>query len=429
MFSESPEVLIAGAGPVGLFTALALTRREIPVRIVDTGIWSCKHSYALALHPQSLKLLQDFGLAARVLQTAYPVHHIGLYDAASRRARIILDPSSCLAVVRQEAIEDLLEQELQESGIHVSWRHEVASLTPARDNVAASIKKFEKDSRGYIVAHTEWVVAKTIDLEVPYVVGADGYNSIVRRTLNIGFPEVAPAQYYAVFEFKTDADLQNEMRLVLGDTTTDVLWPLPGGHCRWSFQLPDYHDPEAERLKDHLLTAGFGYFPTERVKDRAPSTSWGHLPVLEEEHLYALIAERAPWFTGKIEGVTWRTVMRFERRLAPSYGQGRMWLAGDAAHLTGPAGIQSMNVGFFEANDLAEAIPNILRNAGSLDQLSAYNNRWTSAWRQLHGLDGGFQPQPGCDPWVRDHAAQLVSCLPAHGPELTALAQQLKLQI
>jgi 2-polyprenyl-6-methoxyphenol hydroxylase-like FAD-dependent oxidoreductase len=429
MLFSDPEVLIAGAGPVGLFAALALARRELNVQIVDTGVWPCKHSYALALHPQTLKLLQEFGLAARVLQTAYPVRTIGLFDNASRRAQLHLDSSAFLAVVRQEAIEHILEKALQELGVHVSWRHELSAVTPERDSVSATVKKYEKDSRGYIVAHSEWVVAKTTSLDVPFLIGADGYNSIVRRTLDIGFPEVAPAQYYAVFEFKSDIDLQNEMRLVLGDSTTDVLWPLPDGHCRWSFQLPEYHDPEAERLKDHLLAAGFGYFPTERIKDRSPSTGAGHLPVLEEQQLYRLIAERAPWFTGKIENVSWRTVMRFERRLVPSYGQGRMWLAGDAAHLTGPAGIQSMNVGLFEANDLANALHSILRNAGSLDSLAAYSTRWNTEWRQLHGLDGGFKPQAGCDPWVRDHAAQLVSCLPGHGPEHVALAQQLKLQL
>jgi 2-polyprenyl-6-methoxyphenol hydroxylase-like FAD-dependent oxidoreductase len=55
MFGDkTPQVLIAGAGPVGLFTALCLARRGVGVRIVDTGVWGCTHSYALALHAQTL---------------------------------------------------------------------------------------------------------------------------------------------------------------------------------------------------------------------------------------------------------------------------------------------------------------------------------------------------------------------------------------
>jgi 2-polyprenyl-6-methoxyphenol hydroxylase-like FAD-dependent oxidoreductase len=433
MFLETPEVLVAGAGPVGLFTALALAKREIGVHIVDTGVWACKHSYALALHPQSLALFEEFGLRERMLEDSYPIASIGLYDASGRGTGLqvgtVSDPTSCLAVVRQEVIEEQLEKALNELSVNVSWRHEVARIAPAADNVEVTVQKFERQSMGYAVAHTEWVVAKTTTQEVPYVVGADGYNSLVRRTLNLGFPEVGPAQYYAVFEFKTDASLQNELKLVLGDSTTDVCWPLPDGYCRWSFQLLDYQDEEGERLKDHMLKAGFGYFPTERIKDRSPSTGAGHLPVLEEKHLHKLLAERAPWFKGKVENVTWRTVMRFERRLATSFGAGRLWLAGDAAHLTGPAGILSMNAGFFEGRDLAVALARNLRGDGSPAEFTAYNDKWTAAWRQLQGMTGGFTPQPDADPWVRAHAGQLVTCLPAHGAELAGLAGQLKLTV
>jgi 2-polyprenyl-6-methoxyphenol hydroxylase-like FAD-dependent oxidoreductase len=239
----------------------------------------------------------------------------------------------------------------------------------------------------------------------------------VRRAANIDFPEVGAARYYAVFEFKSDYDARNEMRLALGEQTTDVLWPIPGGFCRWSFELPGYSDPDADRLHEYLQAYGL---PAKRTKDRMALATQG--PALEESALPQLIAERAPWFTASVGDITWRTIVRFERRLATAFGRGRMWIAGDAAHLTGPVGMQSFNSGIAEARDLTDAIA-----AGDAGKLRRYNDTWTNVWRQLHGLDGGLQASADADPWVRSRADRLLACLPALGGDLTPLARQLGL--
>jgi 2-polyprenyl-6-methoxyphenol hydroxylase-like FAD-dependent oxidoreductase len=234
---------------------------------------------------------------------------------------------------------------------------------------------------------------------------------------------LGPAQYFAVFEFKTKADVGHEVRLVFDDGATSVLWPLPNGYCRWSFELPDYHDADTEMMKDRLHAAGLGYFPTERPKEREALGASNYPAVLDETSLHNLLAERAPWFLGAIDHVTWRTIVRFERRLTSSFGAGRCWLAGDAAHITGPAGIQSMNLGMQEAEELAAAVA-----SGSQGAFEAYNSHWTQTWRQLHGVESPLRPGPATDPWVGQHAAALTSCLPAHGAELAELAGQLGLR-
>ena len=412
---SNPEVLIAGAGPVGLFAALALTRRGIRVGIADKGWRAGTHSFALALHPQSLGLLQEAGLLEEVMDQALLVSSIGLYDAKERKAGINVEglsgPSSSLAVLRQDVFENMLEAALRKLGVEIMWSHEVFGLTPQANHIATRVDKFEKDSVGYAVARTEWVLARTDNYDVPFVIGADGHRSRIRRALKIDYPEVAPAQHYAVFEFRTDADLGREMRIVLGEDTADVLWPLPGGNCRWSFEMPNYREP-ANRTKDRLLGQGPADFPT-----------------LTEGNLRTFIAERAPWFTGSIGDIAWRNVVRFEKRLATSFGMGRMWLAGDAAHLTGPAGVQSMNLGLSEASDLAGTIADILRQGGSLSLLDAYNHKWTAEWRRMLGIDANLHATSAADRWVAQFASRLLPCLPAHGEELERLAGQLSLTI
>ncbi len=430
MFDEmKPEVLVVGAGPVGLFTALSLARKNVSVRIIDTGVWACTHSYALALHPETLALFEELGLKDKVLRDAYPVRKVAFYDKEQRRAEVpVGGPGACLAVLRQDNLENLLETELENAGVKVGWRHEAASIQDAGDHAAVTVQKFEKESRGYIVAHTEWVVAKTFELEPSFVVGADGYNSRVRRALNPEFPAVAQAQYYAVFEFKTDSDLKHEVRVVLNDGTADVLWPLAGGNCRWSFELPNFADPDTEVRNESLRKAGFGDFPSERSKDRVQMSRGESAPVLDENNLRALLAHRAPWFQGSIEKLAWRIVVRFEHRLAARYGAGRLWLAGDSAHLTGPAGIHSMNLGLFEGRDLASSLASVLRGGADPSTLAAYNDRWMPVWRQLHGLENAIEPAAGADPWIAAHAARIAACLPAHGPALAAMAAPLGLR-
>jgi 2-polyprenyl-6-methoxyphenol hydroxylase-like FAD-dependent oxidoreductase len=373
MFNKKPEVLVVGAGPVGLFTALSLAKKGTRVQILDTGARACSHSYALGLHPQTLKLLQEAGLLGPVLAHAYPIWRIGLFDANGRRAHIALDRPdeyACLAVLPQNRLEEALEQALLDEGLQVDWRHEAANIVDTEDGVRVTINQLESESRGFVLAREECTVARSADITVPFVIGADGHNSQVRRAINLEFPELGPAQHYAVFEFKTDADLDHELRIVLGDGTTDVLWPLPDGRCRWSFQLTD--DP--------------GRFGLKRAKERETHSEWGYLPQVSEESIAGLLEERAPWFEGSVEKFAWRTLVRFERRLVPRFGQGRVWLAGDAAHVTGPVGVQSMNMGMLEGHDLALAMERILNEAASLDYLEGYNEVWTRRWRQLQGL-------------------------------------------
>lgn len=413
MFKRTnPEVLVVGAGPVGMFAALVLSRRGVRVRIVDEGWRTGAHSYALALHAETLELLDEMGLGDEVRHRSIPVDKVALYDGHDRRMELHLNApegGGSIAVMRQDEFEDLLERALRAEGVKVEWEHYAATIEQYLEGVTVRIDRLETASYGYAVAHAETIIASSRKVQVPFVIGADGSQSLVRTALGIQALTVDEPQYFAVFEFKTDAGLGSEMHLVLGDHTTNVLWPLPDGYCRWSFEISREEALVGPREKDR-----------NEVEDGSP-----HLVVLTDERLRELLAERAPWFDGSIDEVRWRTAVRFSRRLAEKFGEGRVWLAGDAAHTTGPAGIQSMNAGIQEGHDLSEILIDILHGRRKLERLAKYEQENAARWRFLLGIEESFEFGPESDEWVRRNAKRLIASLPASEPQIRAYLAQL----
>lgn len=417
MFGKTrPEVLVVGAGPVGLFAALRLAKQGIRVEIIDKDWRTGAHSYALALHPSSLRLFEELGLLGQVLDHAHPLKTIGFYDAGQRQAEVCTPDDNAFgglaAVLRQETLEAMLEDALKAIGVHVLWNNELSDLESYSDGNRVTVDHLVKETVGYAVAHTEWTIGKTVRLDVPLVIGADGHRSTVRRRLGIDFEPAGQTQHFAVFECKTDADLGNEMKVVFADGTTNVLWPMHDGRCRWSFQLLDHAAPEQTRTKDRL----------------SEQLGTGEYPVLSEESFQHFLKERAPWFDASIETILWRIVVRFERRMANCFGRDRIWLAGDAGHVTGPVGMQSMNVGLREAGELAGIVTAILKQGESPTRLEEYNRGRLQEWNGLLNLQDNFRPGDTASPWVRQFADQILSCLPASGADLAALAGQLGLR-
>ncbi len=416
-FSKSkPQVLIVGAGPVGLFAALTLARRGIRVEVVEEEWRGTTRSYALALHPRSLELLDELELSRPLLDEAQKLESFGFYDEATRRAGLDLTKLSSrfpfVAILPQSSLEQLLLGALAKAGVDVHYNHRLASIEPGPRSVSVRIDELGKDSVGYAVAGTETVIERSRERDFPLVIAADGHDSLARRQLRIAFDAVRLPQHFAVFEFEASGSMPQEACVTLGQTTTDVLWPLRDGRFRWSFSLSEAAASWDSRTKDRLLVEiGRRGFP--------------HLdhPMLEQ-----LIGERARWFEGKVGAIEWSIQVRFEHRLANEFGAGRVWLAGDAAHMASPVGMQSMNVGLREAHELCDTFAQVLDGSQSLEALRRYGGVWTQQWLTLLGSRNPPTTQPDTDPWVAERAERLISCLPASGPELDALLNQLRLR-
>lgn len=143
--------------------------------------------------------------------------------------------------------------------------------------------------------------------------------------------------------------------------------------------------------------------------------------------LRELLYQRMPWYGEAIETCEWGGVAEFRHALAERFGVGRVWLAGEAAHLTGPIGVQSVNVGLDEANELGLRIGDALRRPGSAPFGVHYCTQRRWQWRQLLGLEERAIVGTRTPDWVRRHAPRLLGSLPASETDLDDLLAQLRL--
>ena len=417
MREERTEVLVVGAGPVGLLTAILLAEGGVETRIVDREERTTVRSYACALHPRTLKLLERMGLAAAVLERGRRIEKIAFYDGPSRRAEVNMGelggPFPFMLILPQNVFEDTLEQRLRQAGVLVNWNHRFSELRAEGETVVATVEELGATAGGYIVPHWETVVKRTLPVRAQFLVGADGYGSLVRERLGIESTRVAGPEFFAAYEFEPDAKVEDEVRVVLEPGTTNVLWPLPGNRCRWTFQLVKSEMmsefPEKERREGRVAQATVD----ERIR----------------QYVEKVAKARAPWFSAGVRELTWCTEVVFEHRVAQRFGQDRCWLAGDAAHQTGPVGVQSMNVGMAEAASLTGALRQTLREKAPLSLLEACNRDWQAEWRRLLGLTGGLKTRKETSPWVRDRRGRILPCLPASHEDLGSLAGQLGLDV
>ncbi|MBI5546347.1 MAG: FAD-dependent monooxygenase [Deltaproteobacteria bacterium] len=408
------QVLVAGAGPAGLFTALTLARRGVRVAVVDEQPRTTARTYACALHPRSLDLLEDAGLAGELIAGGQRLDGVAFYEGPVRRveARYSALPGKhpFLLIVPQQALEDALEKHLKAEGVPVLWSHRLGRVTVEGGVAHTRIERLELDSSGYSVQTAEWVVDREEEAELPFVVGADGHRSLVRRGLGIDLVPVGDPQLFAVWEFAGQGPELREVRVILSGGRAGVLWPLGQGWYRFGFELDAAEQLGIRREKSRQVALAGD--PAQELLDR----SW----------LEALAAERAPWFEVPIETLAWSAPIRFERKLASSFGRGAAWILGDAAHLAPPVSMQSMNAGLFEARTLAEALEAVLRAGSPRARLLEWGQQRRSEMERL--LSCSPSAGVGADAFVQSQARVLADCLPISGDDRPRMLQQLALE-
>lgn len=304
----SKPVLVVGAGPVGLAMAAELARYRVPVRIVDKAPARTDKSKALAVWARTLELLERSGCAEAFLANGLKANSLAIFSRKDVIARVTLDEAAsrfrCLLMIPQSETERLLEAQLEKFGGRVERNAELTGFAETADGVACAVRG--PDGRSETV-------------EGSYLIGCDGAHSTVRRMLGLPFDGETLMTHFVLADVHVaglDAP-PSELAIFWSEDGIFVLFPISPGRYR--------------------IIADVGA--------AAPAD-----PTLAE--VQAIVDRRGPGGVTLSQPV-WISTFGINERKVRDYRAGRVFLAGDAAHIHSPAGGQGMNTGMQDAFNLA----------------------------------------------------------------------------
>jgi 2-polyprenyl-6-methoxyphenol hydroxylase-like FAD-dependent oxidoreductase len=289
----------------------------------------------------------------------------------------------------QDVLRQALMQRLSILGTEVRWQTRLVALDQDCDGVRVQLVRRQKTEGMAPELKPEWLDVGAETAVAGFVIGADGRGSTVRKALGIGMVEYGERETY-VFYDAADRRAGDEAHLVFSAGYGNSVYPLHGGRSRFTF----------------------------RVAVSTPNSPG----ILE---LGKLLTDRLPWYAVEPGSFEWSGIADFQPALATSFGDRRVWLAGDSAHCTGPLGGQSINVGLREAHALALRIGESLTH-GHYPLGTGYATERRAEWNRLLGSDA---PNPAHAPaWVARSMRRLLPALPVSGKDLDDVLDQLRVR-
>ncbi|MFD8981864.1 FAD-dependent monooxygenase [Streptomyces sp. NPDC059564] len=346
------HVVIAGAGPVGLWLAAELCRGGATVTVIEERPEVDQRSKALTIHPRTIEVLASRGVHRPFLDEGLRIpggHFAMLEDRLDFRE---LDtPFPYTLALPQARTEELLEAHALGLGARIVRGHRVGGFTENGDAVVVRVEGPEG----------------TYALGAEYLVGCDGSRSAVRTAAGIDFPGTPST----VLGWLGDVALDNPPRpgfSTLGPDGGLMVAPLPAGRYRVVGVSPD-----------SLTTTWPGDLTLEELRAKAVAIAGEDFGMRDPE---------------------WLSRFGNATRLAAQYRRGRVFLAGDAAHQHFPAGGVAMNVGIQDAHNLGWKLAATLNGRASEGLLDTYHDERHPVGAQLMehsraqtALMTGFTPE------------------------------------
>ncbi|WP_391858895.1 FAD-dependent monooxygenase [Streptomyces rhizosphaerihabitans] len=343
------DVVIAGAGPTGLMLACELRLAGVDVVVAERLAQRSGESRAGGIHSRTLEVLDQRGILDRFLAEGelQPVGHFsGLYldfdESESRHPYPLM--------ILQSAIERLLEERAAELGVRVRRSCEVSGIRQDGTGVTVELRTAEQTEQTEQMAQAEQTAPAT--LRARYLVGCDGGRSIVRKLAGIGFPGTAATMTALIGDVE------------LPDLPEDYVWirrTAAGDYSAIAFE-PGWH---------RVITSEF-----DRVAGRDE-------PVTFEQLRQSLVRVAGTDFG--MRNPRWISRFNDAARQASRYRQGRVLLAGDAAHIHFPAGGQGLNMGVQDAVNLGWKLASVVRGQAPGSLLDTYHTeRHPVGERVLH---------------------------------------------
>jgi 2-polyprenyl-6-methoxyphenol hydroxylase-like FAD-dependent oxidoreductase len=333
------QVLIAGAGPVGLFAGLALRRLGLSVRIIDHAAAPHTTSRALVLWPRSLELFDIHGCVAPFLAAGHQVTQAHISAGRERLVNFSLVVPGTrypfALFLPQCETERLLAEALAAHGTQVEYGTELRGFSHDADGVTATLH----GPNGEETLRTDWLL------------GCDGAHSIVRTVLALPFKGATEPSDWMLGDLTLEGAPADAVLVSWHQDGALALFPMGGG--RWRV-----------------------------VADRGGKSAASAPPTPDLAEIQGVLDRRGPG--GLVaRDPRWLAGFRINERKVERYRVGRVMLAGDAAHIHSPVGGQGMNTGLQDVGNLAWKLAMVASGQASDCLLDSYTTERTRIGDQV----------------------------------------------
>ncbi|MER7954064.1 FAD-dependent monooxygenase [Streptomyces sp. NPDC096030] len=308
------DVLVAGSGPTGLLLAGDLAAAGLRVTVIERRRHGISNmTRAFGVHARTLEQLDARGLADELITTGFPITELKLFRRLSLDLARLRSRFPYLLITPQYQVERLLERRALSTGVEFRYGTELRGLSQDDDHVTAEVTGPD---------------GTPATVHARYLVGADGVRSTVRAALGLPFPGESVIRSIVLADVRL-AEKPEETLMVngVGDAFAFIA-PFGDGWYRVMGWTRDREVPDGEPL---------GLDEVRDIARRALGTDYG------------------------MHDARWLSRFHSDERQAPAYRVGRVFLAGDAAHVHSPAGGQGMNTGLQDAANLGWKLVAVLR--------------------------------------------------------------------
>jgi 2-polyprenyl-6-methoxyphenol hydroxylase-like FAD-dependent oxidoreductase len=328
---SATEVLVVGAGPVGLTMACELARYGVRCRIIDKAPAPSLTSKALGIFPRTLEVFQMMGIVDDVLSAGLKLDGISFYNKSGQIGHIGFSCLPCryrFAIsLPQSQTEQILFQHLVKHGLYVEREKELIGFFQTQDRVRAIIRGSGGSEE---IVESEWLI------------GCDGAHSGVRHALNIPFEGEAYSETFLLADVRVEGSLDRiHIHLFLADDGVVGVFPFRSERCR--------------------IIASVG--------DREGNMEGGEPQLAEVQAL----VDRRTCQSIQLSDPVWLSRFHISHRKIHEFRFGRVFLAGDSAHVHSPAGGQGMNTGIQDAFNLAWKMGLVIHGRSPVSLLDTYN--------------------------------------------------------
>ncbi|PAZ12396.1 FAD-dependent oxidoreductase [Streptomyces sp. SA15] len=372
-------VIVVGSGPTGLLLAGDLATAGVPVVLLEKRPHKISNlSRAFVLHARTLEQLDARGLADDLEAAGRPLDRLRLFTRLTVELDTLPSRFNHLLVIPQYEVEKVLERRAVEAGVRFRYETEVTGLAQDADGVTVEVR-----GPG----------GKPDELRAAYVVGTDGMRSAVRNAVGLPFPGHSVIRSVVLADVKLAEKPATLLTVnAVGDAFA-FLAPFGDGYYRV-----------------------IGWHRGRNVPDSEP------LDLAEIKEITRLALGR----DFGMHDARWMSRFHSDERQAPAYRVGRVFLAGDAAHVHTPAGGQGMNTGLQDAANLGWKLAQVVHGHAGPELLDTYQGERHPVGRSVLRSSGGLvRLAMAKHPWTLALRAALTTVLNSVPPARRRMVGQI----